>query len=49
MQEIRGLQAWMKLILNQQMPALDIVVQQICQLDERNEGNADDLAKIVLS
>jgi HD-like signal output (HDOD) protein len=48
MQEIRGLQAWMKLILNQQMPALDIVVQQICQLDERNEGNADDLAKIVL-
>lgn len=48
MQEIRGLQAWMKLILNQQMPALDMVVQQICQLDERNEGNADDLAKIVL-
>ena len=48
MQEIRGLQAWMKIIQNQQMPALDIVVQQICQLDERNEGNADDLAKIVL-
>jgi HD-like signal output (HDOD) protein len=48
MSEIRGLQAWMKLILHQQMPALDFVVQQICQLDERNEGNADDLAKIVL-
>lgn len=48
MSEIRGLQAWLKLILNQQMPALDLVVQQICQLDERNEGNADDLAKIVL-
>ncbi len=48
MTEIRGLQAWLKIIQNQQMPALDFVVQQICQLDERNEGNADDLAKIVL-
>ena len=48
MSEIRGLQAWMKIIGQQQMPALDLVVQQICQLDERNAGNADDLAKIVL-
>ncbi len=44
----RGLQAWLKLIQQHQLPALDMVVRQICLLDEHSDSNAEGLARMVL-
>lgn len=48
MQEVRGLQAWLKLLLQQKLPALDFVVQRINGLQQSAETDADDLAQIIL-
>ena len=49
MTEIRGLQAWLKIIQNQQMPALDVVVEDFelrgkklgrLEIDAVNRGEA---------
>ena len=48
MSEIRGLSAWMKLLLNQKLPSINSVVQEVCQLNDSSESSADDLAQIIL-
>ncbi len=48
MSQIRGLSAWMKLLLNQKLPSINSVVMEVCQLNDSSESSADDLAQIIL-
>jgi HD-like signal output (HDOD) protein len=48
MGELRGLEAWMRTLSEQDMPTLNLVVKEICELSEDNDCRADDLTKIIL-
>lgn len=48
MSEIRGLDAWMRLLSDKELPTLNAVVHAICELSEEDESCADDLTKIIL-
>jgi HD-like signal output (HDOD) protein len=48
MTEIRGLDAWMRTLADQDMPTLNAVVKDICELSEDDECRTDDLTKIIL-
>jgi len=48
MSEIRGLNAWIRALTDQDMPTINSVVREICQLSESDECRADDLTKIIL-
>lgn len=48
MSELRGLNAWMRTLADQDMPTLNSVVRDICELSEDDECRTDDLTKIIL-
>jgi HD-like signal output (HDOD) protein len=48
MREIRGLDAWMRALASQDLPSLNTVVKDICELSENDECRTDDLTKIIL-
>ena len=48
MSELRGLEAWMRTLADQDMPTLNSVVKDICELSENDECRTDDLTKIIL-
>lgn len=48
MTEIRGLEAWMDALAEQELPTLDAVVREICELSENEKCRAEDLTKIIL-
>lgn len=48
MTEIRGLEAWMDALAEQELPTLDAVVREICELSEDEKCRAEDLTKIIL-
>ena len=48
MSELRGLTAWMRTLADQDMPTLNSVVREICELSEDDECRTDDLTKIIL-
>lgn len=48
MTEIRGLEAWMDTLAEQELPTLDAVVREICELSENEKCRAEDLTKIIL-
>ena len=48
MSELRGLTAWMRTLADQEMPTLNAVVRDICELSEDDECRTDDLTKIIL-
>src|SRR5690606_41286827 len=48
MSEIRGLDAWMRLLSDKELPTLNAVVRAICELSEDDESCADDRTKIIL-
>lgn len=48
MSEIRGLDAWMRILVDQDLPTLNTVVKEICALSEKDSCRADDLTKIIL-
>ncbi len=48
MTEIRGLEAWMETLAEQELPTLDAVVREICELSENEKCRAEDLTKIIL-
>ena len=48
MAELRGLDAWMRTLSDQDMPTLNSVVKDICELSEDDECSTDDLTKIIL-
>lgn len=48
MNELRGLTAWMRTLADQDMPTLNAVVRDICELSEDDECRTDDLTKIIL-
>lgn len=48
MSELRGLDAWMRALSDQDMPTLNSVVKDICELSDGDECRADDLTKIIL-
>lgn len=48
MTEIRGLEAWMTTLAEQELPTLNAVVREICELSEDEKCRAEDLTKIIL-
>ncbi|MEN0039260.1 MAG: HDOD domain-containing protein [Cellvibrio sp.] len=48
MTEIRGLEAWMTTLAEQELPTLNAVVREICELSENEKCRAEDLTKIIL-
>lgn len=46
--EIRGLEAWMSTLAEQELPTLNAVVREICELSENEKCRAEDLTKIIL-
>lgn len=48
MSELRGLDAWMRTLSDQDMPTLNSVVKEICELSEEDDCRTDDLTKIIL-
>lgn len=48
MTEIRGLEAWMRALSDQELPTLNSVVREICELSENDACRTDDLTKIIL-
>ncbi|HSC67139.1 MAG TPA: HDOD domain-containing protein [Cellvibrio sp.] len=48
MTEIRGLEAWMSTLAEQELPTLNAVVREICELSENEKCRAEDLTKIIL-
>ena len=48
MSELRGLTAWMRTLADQDMPTLNAVVRDICELSQDDECRTDDLTKIIL-
>jgi HD-like signal output (HDOD) protein len=48
MSEIRGLDAWIRTLADQELPTLNSVVKEICELSENDSCRADDLTKIIL-
>jgi HD-like signal output (HDOD) protein len=48
MNEIRGLDAWMRTLADQDMPTLNSVVKDVCELSEDDECYNADLTQIIL-
>lgn len=48
MGELRGLDAWMRTLSDQDMPTLNSVVKDVCELSDDEVCRADDLTKIIL-
>jgi HD-like signal output (HDOD) protein len=48
MPEIRGLDAWMRALASQELPSLNVVVKDICELSESDDCRTDDLTNIIL-
>lgn len=48
MSEIRGLDAWIRVLSDQELPTLNSVVREICELSDNDACRADDLTKIIL-
>lgn len=48
MNDILGLEAWMAKLAEQELPTLNAVVQEICELSENEKCRAEDLTKIIL-
>ncbi|WP_306519426.1 HDOD domain-containing protein [Rheinheimera sp.] len=48
MADVRGPAAWMRLLAQVKLPAIQSVVLEVCQLNDRAESSADDLAQIIL-
>lgn len=48
MGELRGLDAWMTSLSEQELPTLDAVVKEICELSENEKTRAEDLTRIIL-
>lgn len=48
MTEIRGLEEWMATLAEQELPTLNAVVREICELSENEKCRAEDLTKIIL-
>lgn len=48
MSDIRGLDAWMRTLSDKELPTLNTVVKEICELSDHDETRADDLTKIIL-
>lgn len=48
MSEIRGLEAWMLALNEQELPTLNSVVKEICELSEDEKCRAEDLTNIIL-
>ncbi|HSX49343.1 MAG TPA: HDOD domain-containing protein [Cellvibrio sp.] len=48
MNEIRGLEAWMAALAEQELPTLNAVVREICELSENEKCRAEDLTNIIL-
>ena len=48
MSEIRGLAAWVRALSDQELPTLNSVVREICELSDSDACRADDLTKIIL-
>jgi HD-like signal output (HDOD) protein len=48
MTEIRGLEEWMTTLAEQELPTLNAVVREICELSENEKCRAEDLTKIIL-
>ena len=48
MGEIRGLDAWILILSELDLPTLDAVVKEICELSEDDKCRADDLTTIIL-
>lgn len=48
MSDIRGLDAWMHTLNEQELPTLNSVVKEICELSANAKTRADDLTEIIL-
>lgn len=48
MSEIRGLDAWMRVLNEHDLPTLNSVVKEICELSDNEKCRAEDLTKIIL-
>ena len=48
MNEICGLEAWMEALSEQELPTLNAVVREICELSDDDKCRAEDLTKIIL-
>ncbi len=48
MGELRGFEAWMNSLSEQELPTLDAVVKEICELSENEKTRAEDLTHIIL-
>ena len=48
MSDIRGLQAWMRVLSDQDLPTLNSVVKAICELSDDNQSSTHDLTQIIL-
>lgn len=48
MGELRGLDAWLHCLAEQELPTLNAVVREICEVSQNELSRADDLTKIIL-
>jgi HD-like signal output (HDOD) protein len=48
MSELRGLDAWLHCLAEQELPTLNAVVREICEVSQNERSRADDLTKIIL-
>jgi HD-like signal output (HDOD) protein len=48
MSDIRGLNAWIRALAHQDLPSLNSVVKDICELSEHDDCRTHDLTKIIL-
>jgi hypothetical protein len=48
MGELRGLDAWLHCLAEQELPTLNAVVQEICEVSQNERSRAEDLTKIIL-
>lgn len=48
MGELRGLDAWLHCLAEQELPTLNAVVREICEVSQNERSRAEDLTKIIL-
>jgi HD-like signal output (HDOD) protein len=48
MSEIRGLDAWLSCLVDQELPTLNAVVREICEASQNELSRTEDLTKIIL-
>ncbi len=48
MSELRGLDAWLHCLAEQELPTLNAVVREICEVSQNERSRAEDLTKIIL-